>query len=67
MNYYHDKTDNTIVERDTKQKIAKFDDVSQLKKTMKNLNLGGGFDGNTPAHFMFPTMLHVKKKVNEEV
>jgi len=67
MNYYHEKSDNTIFEKDTSQKIAKFDDIKELKSVMRNLNLGGGFDGNTPTFFMFPSMLHVKIKTNEDI
>jgi hypothetical protein len=67
MNYYHEKKDNTILEKDTSQTIAKFEDVKELKQVMRNLNLGGGFDGNTPPFFMLPSVLHVKVKKNEEV
>lgn len=56
MNYnlIEDKTDNYfwIEETPTNQLIKKVVGFKEAKETMRYLNLGGGFDGWTPAFFL---------------
>lgn len=56
MNYKIVKTDGieeyTVVETYTDQNIKKFDTHKAARALMRHLNMGGGFDGNTPPFFL---------------
>lgn len=60
MNYELDKTKTIIIEKQTDHQIVKSSNTDGLKKLCRHLNLGGGFDGWTPAFFMLPTILVIK-------
>lgn len=42
----------SVLETATEQVIKKFETVESAKKFMRNLNLGGGFDGWTPSFLL---------------
>jgi len=54
MNYdlIQNDTMYSVKETVTNQTIKTFTDFSEAKKFMRHLNLGGGFDGNTPNFFL---------------
>lgn len=54
MNYSVIETDNkyNVYETSTDQVIKTFSNKSEAKDLMKQLNLGGGFDGWTPSFFL---------------
>ena len=60
MNYEVNKNKSVIVEKDTEHEIVYSENKDTLKSLCRHLNLGGGFDGWTPAFFMFPSILVVK-------
>jgi hypothetical protein len=68
MNYnlIEDKTDNYfwIEETPTNQLIKKVFGFKEAKQTMRYLNLGGGFDGWTPAFMLKKIEIFNKNKVN---
>jgi hypothetical protein len=68
MNYnlIEDKTDNYfwIEETSTNQLIKKVVGFKEAKETMRYLNLGGGFDGWTPAFMLKKIENFNKNKVN---
>lgn len=41
-----------VLETATEQIIKDFSDKTECRKFMRHLNLGGGFDGNTPSFFL---------------
>lgn len=54
MNYNLKSTNNkhSIIETFTDFEMKTFTDFEEAKKFLRHLNLGGAFDGNTPAFFM---------------
>jgi hypothetical protein len=42
---------NVIFENSTEQEIISVSDFKNAKEIMRNLNMGGGFDGFTPPFF----------------
>jgi hypothetical protein len=56
MNYKIVQNNKTfiIVETSTNQNIKTFSSSKDAKTFMRHLNLGGGFDGNTPPFFLIP-------------
>jgi hypothetical protein len=53
MSYYVKKRRNvfTVVEKDTGLMLKKSSHEKDIREVCRKLNLGGGFDGNTPTFF----------------
>ena len=55
MSYYVKKTETVfdVVEKGSELVMKKFGDESEARKLCRSLNLGAGFNGNTPDFFCY--------------
>ena len=57
----------SVIETSTDQIIRSFDNLDSARKFLRQLNLGGGFDGWTPSFFLkdFSTYINNPRKDNK--
>ena len=57
----------SVIETSTDQIIRSFDNLDSARKFLRQLNLGGGFDGWTPSFFLkdFSTYINKSRKDNK--
>ena len=61
------ENDVSVIETSTDQIIRSFDNLDSARKFLRQLNLGGGFDGWTPSFFLkdFSTYINKSRKDNK--
>ena len=57
----------SVIETTTNQIIRSFDNIDSARKFLRQLNLGGGFDGWTPSFFLrdLSTYINNSRKDNK--